>query len=137
VCWKNRRFAEQTYAFAATASLVFAVTVIVTIIPSYALYNQVMLLPALLMLVRERHQIWDRNRMGRVLLSVVATLLFWPWLASIALAGLSFVLPTELVERAWAMPYWAVLPLPMGVAAMVLIRSYQSPFAAPRVPGPS
>jgi hypothetical protein len=61
-----------------------AVTVIV--IPSYALYNQVMLLPALLVLLRDRRTIWNRNRISRVLLSLAAILLLWPWLASIALA---------------------------------------------------
>ncbi len=126
--WRNRRYAAETPAFAATTTLVLVVTVI--IIPSYALYNQTMLLPGLLMLVRERHRIWDRNRMSRLLLSVVAILLVWPWLACIVLAGLSFVLPLELVERAWAVPGWTVLSLPVGVAALMLIRSYQRPFAA-------
>lgn len=135
VGWQNRRFAEGTSAFAATASLVLAVTVI--IIPSYALYNQVMLLPALLWLIRERHQIWDRNRMSRALMSVVAILLFWPWLASTVLAALSFVLPLERVERAWAVPSWTVLSLPVGVAALMLVHSYQRPFAAHVEPGPS
>lgn len=135
VGWKNRRFAAETPAFAATAALVLAVTVI--IIPSYALYNQAMLLPALLILVRERHRIWDRNRMSRVLLSVVAILLVWPWLATIVLAGLSFLLPLELVDRAWAVPGWTVLSLPVGVAALMLVASYQRPFAAHPEPGTS
>jgi hypothetical protein len=135
LCWKNRRFAEVTPAFSATAALVLAVTVIV--IPSYALYNQVMLLPALLLLVRERHRIWSRNLMNRMLVSVVAILLIWPWLASIVLAGLSFVLPLELVERAWAVPGWTVLSLPVGVAALMLVGSYQRPFAAAPEPGAS
>jgi hypothetical protein len=133
--WKNRRCAEVTPAFAATASLALAVTVIV--IPSYALYNQVMLLPALFLLVRERQRIWDKNRMSRVLVSVVAILLVWPWLACLVLAGLSFVLPLELVERAWAVPGWTVLSLPVGVAALMLVGSYPRPFAAPPEPGTS
>ena len=133
--WKNRWLAEDTPAFAATVSLALAVTVIV--IPSYALYNQVMLLPALLMLLRERQLIWNRNRLSRVLLSLAAILLLWPWLASIVLAGLSFVLPLDLVETAWAVPFWTVLPLPLVVAAMVLIRSYQTTFAASAGPGSS
>jgi hypothetical protein len=127
-CWRQRRCPQGTPAFAINASLVLAVTVIV--IPSYALYNQIMLLPALLLLVRERHRIWHRNLMTRVLLSVVAILLVWPWLASVVLAALSFVLPLELVERAWAVPGWTVLSLPVGVAALMLDASYQRSFAA-------
>ena len=127
--WKNRRFAEDTPAFAATAALALAVTVIV--IPTYALYNQVMLLPALLMLVRDRQQFWNRNRMSRVLLSLSAVLLLWQWLASIVLAGLSFVMPLRTVEIAWAVPLWTVPFLSVGVAGLVLMGSYQRTFIAP------
>jgi hypothetical protein len=133
--WKNRRLAEDTSAFAATVSLTLAVTIIV--IPSYALYNQIMLLPALLMLVRDRQQPWNRNRMSRVLLSLVAILLLWQWLTSIVLAGLSFVLPRGTVEAAWAVPLWAVLPLSVAVAALVLMMSYQRTFTAPARSGTS
>jgi hypothetical protein len=133
--WKNRRIAEHTPEFATTVSLVLAVTVI--IIPSYALYNQVMLLPALLTLLRERQLIRNRNRSSRALLSLAAVLLLWPWLASVVLTGLSFVLPLETVETAWAVPFWTALPLPVVVATMVLIRSYQKSFARQGEPGTS
>ena len=133
--WKNRRLAEDTPAFVATVCLVLAVTVI--IIPSYALYNQVMLLPALLLLVRDRKLMWNRNRLSRVLLILVAILLLWPWLASIVLAGLSFVLSRELVERAWRVPGWTVLTLPLGVAALMLVHYYQRTFPALPRPGSS
>jgi Glycosyltransferase family 87 len=135
IAWKNRRLAEDTPAFAATVSLALAVTVIV--IPSHALYNQVMLLPAVLMLLRERQAIWNRNRMSRVLLSLAAFLLSWHWLASIVLACLSFVLPLELVERAWTIPGWTVPQISVGVAALMLIHYYQTTNTAPVGPGTS
>jgi len=137
VCWKNRRFAQGTHAFAITVSLVLAVTVIITVIPSYALYNQALLLPAVLLLVQERGWIWRKNGVSRVLLSMVAILLLWPWLTSIVLAGLSFGLPPAFYERTWAIPYWTMLPLPVGIAGLILIQSYQRPFAAPPEPGAS
>ena len=135
IAWKNRRLAEDTPAFAATVSLALAVTVIV--IPSYALYNQVMLLPALLMLLHDRRTIWNRNRVSRVLLSLATILLAWPWLASIVLACLCFVLPIELVERAWMVPGWTVLSLPLAVTALMLIHYYQGTNTAPVAPGTS
>jgi hypothetical protein len=135
IAWKNRRLAEDTPAFAATVSLALAVTVIV--IPSHALYNQVMLLPAVLMLLRERQAIWNRNRMSRVLLSLAAFLLSWHWFASIVLACLSFVLPLELVERAWTIPGWTVPQISVGVAALMLIHYYQTTNTAPVGPGTS
>jgi hypothetical protein len=126
VGWKNRQFAEGTPEFAAMAALVLAVTIIV--IPSYAMYNQIMLLPAVLLLLRDRKAIWRRNRPNRVLVVAVAIVLWWPWVSSSALAGLSFVLPRGTVESAWAVPLWTVLLLPVVVAALVLIASYQGSF---------
>jgi len=135
ICWRNRKHAQQTGAFAATAIVVLAVTVIV--IPSYALYNQVMLLPAVLMVARERQVIWERSFAARGLLIVVAVLLFWPWLASAVLAGLSFVLPPAVVQKAWAVPGWTALALPVGVAALMLALAYRRAFAAPTGPKPA
>jgi len=133
--WRNRKHSEKTGFFAATATMVLAVTVIV--IPSYALYNQVMLLPAVLLLARERQAIWDRSFAARGLLILVAVLLFWPWLASAVLAGLSFLLPPEIVQRAWAVPGWTALSLPVGVAALMLAHGYQRAFAASTGPKPA
>lgn len=133
--WKSRRVTEDTPAFATMVSLTLAVTVIV--IPSYALYNQVLLLPALLILVRNRQMFWNRNRMNRVLLSLAAGLMMWSWLAALVLAALSFVLLPDKVEAAWAVPFWAVLPLAVAVAGLVLMMSYQGTFGAPARPHPS
>ncbi len=133
--WKNRRFSEQTPAFAGTASLVLAMTII--IIPSYHFYNQVLLLPALLLLLRDRLFLWKRNRLNRALLSLAAILLAWPWLASAALAGLSFVLPRETAEQAWAIPFWTVIPFPVAVAALMLVHDHQGIFTASAGPGTS
>ncbi|MFI5110749.1 MAG: glycosyltransferase 87 family protein [Terriglobales bacterium] len=133
--WRDRKHSEETGAFAATATMVLAVTVIV--IPSYALYNQVMLLPAVLLLARERQAIWGRSFASRGLLILVAVLLFWPWLASAVLAGLSFLLPPEVVQRAWAVPGWTALSLPVGVAALMLAHGYQRASAASTGPKPA
>jgi hypothetical protein len=134
--WKNRRLTPDAPAFAATVSLALAVTA--TVIPSYALYNQAMLLPALLILVRERHLIWHRNRLSRLLLSLAVMLLLWPWLASIALAGFSLVRPLEPIGGIWAiLPFLTALPTPVGVAGLMLAHGYQRSFPAPTGPMPA
>jgi hypothetical protein len=132
VCWRHRKYAVDSAAFAATTCMVLAVTLL--IVPTYALYNQVLLLPALLMLARERQGIWARSHTSRVLLAAVAVLLVWPWLSSTVLAGLSFVLAAESVEKAWAVPGWTVLTLPVAVSALMLLASYRGWFAASEEP---
>jgi Glycosyltransferase family 87 len=133
--WKNRRLAEDTPAFAAVVTLTLAVTVVVT--PSYALYNEVILLPALLMLVRDRQLLWNQNRRSRILLCLAAVLLLWQWLTSIVLAGLSFVLPLRTFEAAWPVPLWTVHFMAVVVAGLVLMMTYQRTFTAPPKPGTS
>jgi hypothetical protein len=135
--WKNRRVAVDTPSFAAMTSLTLAVTVIVT--PSYALYNEVILLSALLMMVRDRQLLWNQNLSSRVLLSLAAVLLLWQWLASIVLAGLSFVLPLRTFEAAWPVPLWTVHFLAVAVAGLVLIvmMSHQRTFTTSVEPGSS
>ena len=127
--WKNRRIAAHGTTFAVMAALVLAVTVIVT--PSFALYNQVILLPAMLLLARDWRLLWIRNRTSRVLLSLVAIALCWQWLTSIVLTGLSFFLPLVTIEPAWALPLWTVHFLSVIVAGLVLMVGYHATFGAP------
>jgi len=128
ICRRNRKFAANTEAFAATVCLVLAVTLL--IVPTLAIYNQVLLLPALLMLARNRRAIWDRSHAGRVLLGAAAVLLIWQWLSSIVLASVSFVMPPEVVQKAWAVPGWTALTLPVAVAALMLIVAYRGSLVA-------
>ncbi len=136
-CWMERRHAEDTDHFALTLSLVLAVTILIE--PTYRPYNQVLLIPALLVMLRERKAIWRRSVANRFLSVVTIGLIAWPWISSIALAGLSFILPRETVERGWAVPLWTSLQMPLAVAALMLLHHYQNQrtFPAPAKPGSS
>jgi hypothetical protein len=132
VCWKHRQTPEDTAAFQSSTCLVMALTVLT--VPTFSLYNQVLLLPAILLVVRDRRSIWKKNIVSRVILIMVATLLAWPWLSSTVLAALSFVLPHETIERAWAIPAWTVPQIPVGVAALMLVHYYHRTFTATAEP---
>jgi hypothetical protein len=134
-CWGERRQAANTSAFAFTISLVLATTIL--LVPTYAPYNQVLLIPAMLLLVKERRTIWQRSVANRVLFVITSGLILWPWMSSTVLAGLSFILPQDTVERAWAIPAWTVTQIPVGVAALMLVHYYQKTFATPAGPGTS
>ena len=135
VGFKNRRVTIDSPAFAAMAALTLAVTVVVT--PSYSLYNEIILLPAVLMLARDRTLLWNRNRQSRVLLSLAAALLLWQWLTSIVLSVLSFILPLRTFEAAWPVPLWTVHFLAIAVAGLVLMMSYEQTLLLPAGPDPS
>jgi len=106
-------------------------------VPTFSLYNQVFLLPAILLFARDRRTIWEGNFISRALLIIVTVLLAWPWLSTTTLGALSFVLPRETVERAWSVPLWTVPQMPAAVAALMLVHYYQRTFAAPPGPGSS
>ena len=131
VCFKQRREPENTDAFRSSICLVMALTVLT--VPTFSLYNQALLLPAILLIARDRRMIWGRNLVSRALLIAVTVLLAWPWFCCTALAALSFALSQETVERAWAAPLWTVPQIPLGVAALMLVHHYQNQkiFAAP------
>jgi len=135
VCWRLRKYPENTGAFQSSTCLVMALTVLA--VPTFSLYNQVLLLPAILLLVRDRRTIWERSLVSRGILIMVAGVLAWPWLSSTALGGLSLVLPQATIERAWAIPGWTVAQIPVGVAALMLVHYYRKTFTAPAGPGTS
>jgi len=132
VCWSERRDAANSEGFALVSSLVLAITVLVT--PSYGPYNQALLIPALLILLKERQTFRRTNRIHRMLLLITALLIAWPWLSSIVLAALSFVLPPQTVEKGWPIPFWTALYTPVGVASAILVYAGQRTFAASRRP---
>jgi hypothetical protein len=129
LCWRDRKPAEDTAEFAFITCLVLAVTLL--IVPTHALYNQVLLVPALLLLARHWRAIWLRDRISRALLSAVAILVIWPWLSTIVLAVLSFVMPPEMVQKAWAVPGWTALTLPVAVTGLMLLVVYRVSWTAP------
>ena len=129
LCWRDRKPAEDTAEFAFITCLVLAVTLL--IVPTHALYNQVLLVPALLLLARHWRAIWLRDRISRALLSAVAILVIWPWLSTIVLAALSFVMPPEIVLKAWAVPGWTALTLPVAVTGLMLLVVYRVSWTAP------
>ena len=128
VCWRQRCRAANSAAFAFTVAMVLAVTVLLA--PTYAVYNQVLLIPALLIIVEQRTTIWQRGLGSRLLFGATAALVAWPWITGVVLAGLSFVLPRETVEQGWAVPFWTALFIPVGMAAVMLVSAGQWTFAA-------
>lgn len=131
-CWKQRRLAANSEAF--VFMVAFALVITIDVAPTFGLYNEVFLLPGILLLVKERRAIWRRSATDRLLCTLAAILLFWPWFASASLSALSFISPHSAVERAWAIPFWSVLFLPVAVTALMLISGYRSFFPAPPRP---
>jgi hypothetical protein len=135
LCWRERRQPADSEAFAFAVAFVLAVTVFV--VPSYGQYNQVLLLPALLIMLKERAAIWRKSPITRALLVMVVVLLGWQWFWCTVLAGLSFILPLATIDPFHQLPLWTVLLTPFGVAAAMLVYGKHRIFAASQQAGTS
>jgi hypothetical protein len=117
LAWQKRRAPADSPDFSFTLVTVLAATVVV--IPMFAPYNQLLLLPAIFLLAHSSAALWQRNLGTRMVFVVAVDLLVWPWLATLALAIASAFLPSTSVQQAWAAPLYTSLAIPLGVLALL------------------
>ncbi|HZU45259.1 MAG TPA: glycosyltransferase family 87 protein [Terriglobales bacterium] len=79
--WKFRRMAPDSLPFRLLLALAVSCTCLT--IPSMAPHNQVLLVPAYLLLLSERRQIWNIGRVSRALYLAAWGLLIWSWATGI------------------------------------------------------
>ena len=123
VClWRARREPASSAAFGRCFALVLSLTVV--IVPMSALYNQVLLAPAILVLVWSSSSgeiILPSVRMARL---IGAILLVWPWIAATGLSLVSVWLTPALRDRLWPMPFYASFMLPVFVFGLALLHTW-------------
>ncbi len=95
--WSVRRAPHDSAAFSTMLALVLAVTLV--IVPTFAAYNQVLLLPAAFLIAASWRDLWRRNRVTRLACGVGVLVVGWPWLASCGLVLASFFLPASSVQQ--------------------------------------
>jgi hypothetical protein len=119
LCWRFRKFSETQSEFQRTTALVLTSTVV--IIPMIVPYNQVLLLPSLLLVARHWTRLSNDSRLMRALAVTACLLIAWPWLAATALTFLSAITLSGDVQRAWAVPLFSSLFIPVAVIALQLV----------------
>jgi hypothetical protein len=117
--WKLRVEPADKQNFGLAISLVLALTVLV--VPMYAPYNQVLLLPAILALVRDRASFTSRPRGVRFLYLAAAFALAWQWIASLSLSCAYLLGWRGWAISAWKVPFFATFSLPVFVFAVILL----------------
>jgi hypothetical protein len=119
VCWRLRRKPESTADFSLATSVVLAATVVV--VPMVAPYNQLLLLPAVFLLVQQAGSNWKRSRLTRLAYMVSGLLVLWPWLATVCLSVATLIVPAKLVQQAWALPLYTSLGIPLAVLGAIAL----------------
>jgi hypothetical protein len=116
--WRFRHATQQSLEFHWSLGLVLATTLVV--IPMFAPYNQVLLVPAVILVVGKVHELWRSGRVVRFLIVAAAISVIWEWLAAGALVIAMAFLPGAIVQKAWAAPFYTSLAIPVTVLAVLL-----------------
>jgi hypothetical protein len=137
--WNLRRAAAGSAEFAGALAVVLTLTVLV--VPMYAPYNQVLLLPAILFLTREQFPARvsaaqaAESRSGGPLIWAGGLALAWQWIASLGLSALWFV-SRDAALAGWKLPFYATFALPVLIFAAALLAAW-NPRSALRAHDPT
>jgi hypothetical protein len=112
ICWRLRRVPGNSPEFSNALAMVMTATLVV--IPTYAPYNQLLLLPAAIVLVA-RHASRTGGRVFRVLLWIAAFAVVWPWITSAMLDVALLIYSPVRVQSAWSVPLFSSLVIPLAV----------------------
>ena len=112
---KSRSFESESFGYA--IALALALTVV--IVPMYAPYNQILLLPSVLLLVKKREVFLTGPWLHRMLYWVGGVLLMWQWAASTAV-GLIYLEGRRSALELWRWPLFSTFVLPVWIFGLTL-----------------
>jgi len=120
IAWRNRDADIRSFRFWLSLSTILAITTI-TILPGQAVYDDLILIPGILLLVRHRRVLLTSSPAARVLSFVGLLALLWPWIAAFALISLRPVLSRALFDSTpvFSLPIRAAASLPFAVLALL------------------
>ena len=120
IAWRVR--ASSSNSPDARRVFCLALVAVVCTSPNLALYNQILLLPGVLLWFERVESAQPGGALTRFLGILLAALLAWPWFACVVLIGARLLFGAEgFVQRAWQMPHYAALSLPVVLLILLLL----------------
>jgi hypothetical protein len=116
--WDKRRTAETTAEFWWMFCFVMATTLLV--IPTFAPYNQILLLPACMIFLRAFRNQWQSGPLRRFFVAATATSVFWSYPAAAGLAIALLFLPAVTVQQFWRLPFYPSFAIPVMMYATLV-----------------
>jgi len=118
--WRNRSADAGSWNFWLTFNGLLAVTA-VFVLPGQAVYDQLILLPAVLWLAQHRHHYRAAGPVPTLLLALGGILLCWSWFASLLLLALRPWLSDSVFYLTWvfALPIRNAASLPVAIVALL------------------
>jgi hypothetical protein len=118
ICWRTRRTLATSREFSFIIALVLAVTI--AVIPMTAVYNHVLLLPAIFLIIFAGSSFSITNFVTRTIYVACVSTIIWPWLATVGLSLACFFLPADVIQRAWRLPLYTSLAIPLAVLTLLI-----------------
>ena len=118
-CWRTRKAGADSDEFRWSMAVVLTATLV--IIPTFAPYNQLLLIPAILMIVRSSERLRAAGQLPKLAVVLTAAVIFAPWVAAVILDTLLLFMNQVKVEKAWAVPLWTSWATPFPVLAAVAL----------------
>jgi Glycosyltransferase family 87 len=123
--WRIRKQPAGTTDFGRAFALVLALTVMV--VPMFAPYNQVLLVPAILALVRSHVSNHLALPAFRLAGRVGAFFLAWQWIATVALTLIYLCVSPAFSLRHWALPFYANFVFPVFAFGLAFLNGWMNP----------
>jgi Glycosyltransferase family 87 len=117
--WRNRRASEETSAFQWLLCFTLATTLVV--IPMFAPYNQLLLLPGVMMALRARQELWGKSRVSQFFCWMTAGSIGFPFLTAACLVIALAFLPGTTVQKAWGLPFYPSFAIPITTYGLLLV----------------
>jgi hypothetical protein len=119
ICWKARNAPLGSEDFG--WGLAWVVTVTLAIIPKTAAYNQLLLIPALLLMLTQHQKISQAGRLPRALVKAVLLCLLWEWATALVLGVASLFAPAvSLASFAHVPEYTSPALTPISLLAVIV-----------------
>jgi hypothetical protein len=130
-CWRFRKASADSGEFQYLVTGSLAITLLV--IPKFSPYNQVFLLPVVLLIAREWRLLWSKSLPSKMACCLTATAIGWPWFVALGLMFASPVFSPEQLDRVWAVPLITTLAVPV-VLLIQLAWLVRATWPAPATP---
>ncbi len=132
--WRWRSSEEGSDTFKLGTAWAAAVTL--SVLPKLAAYNQLLLVPALVLLLGRWQDILQGGLITRSLAKAALASQLWQWIAALGLAVCSLAISPRLALRAADAPLYTLLALPPLVLAAVALLTLSRRSAPRNVPWP-
>jgi hypothetical protein len=121
VAWRMRHVSPASSEFGLTVSLLLAVTS-TTLLPGHAVYDQIILLPGILLIAFSWRQFLRSSRPIRIVLGVSALALLWQWISAPAVISLQPMVSPQLFNSTLlTLPIRTAASIPFGVFALLVV----------------